>query len=249
VLVHDVDLADGVGAWFTGRDPSGPRPRVGAPGNLSHRRPHEPAVLARTRDAVGRRIGRAPGTWHTMHQVHGDAVGVIDATVPVGAEVRGVDALVTDQPGRTLAVAVADCVPVLLAGATTVAAVHAGRRGVQTGVVPAALAAMAVLGDDAGAVRAVVGPAIGGCCYEVPADLQAEVVAEHPAAAARTTWGTPALDLGAAVQADLERAGVGSVRRLATCTRCDPEQRWFSHRVDPATGRQFGLVVREGAAA
>ncbi|MFA9428926.1 polyphenol oxidase family protein [Egicoccus sp. AB-alg2] len=249
VLVLDVDLADGVGAWFTGRDRTGSPPGVGAAGNLSHRRPHQPAVLARTRAEVGRRTGRAPATWHTMHQVHGARVGVVDDTVPPGAELRGVDALVTRLTDRTLAVSVADCVPVLLAGATTVAAVHAGRRGVQTGVVTAALDAMAGLGDDVAGIRAAIGPAIGGCCYEVPADLHTEVVAEHPAADARTTWGTHALDLAAAVHTTLEKAGVGGVQRLATCTRCDPDARWFSHRADPTTGRQFGLVVRERATA
>jgi hypothetical protein len=31
---------------------------------------------------------------------------------------------------------------------------------------------------------------------------------------------------------------------VGSCTRCDPEQRWFSHRADPDTGRQLGVVVR-----
>ncbi|MFA9445437.1 polyphenol oxidase family protein [Egicoccus sp. AB-alg6-2] len=247
VLLLDVDLGERVGAWFTGRDPDRPRPPVGVAGNLSHRRPHQPAVLADTRAEVGRRIGFAPATWVTMHQVHGAEVAVVDGDTPAGAELRGVDALVTAQPGRPLAVAVADCVPVLLAGAGAVAAVHAGRRGVQDGVVAAALDTLAGLGAGPETVRAAVGPAIGGCCYEVPEPMHAEVVANEPAADATTTWGTPALDLPAAVDAQLRAAGVPTVRRTDGCTRCDPQQRWFSHRSDPGTGRQFGLVVCAGA--
>src|SRR5690606_3460472 len=88
-FVLDVDLGPGVGAWFTGRDPdAGPR-SVGAAGNLSHRRPHLPATLAADRAGVGRCIGHPPDTWVTMHQVHDAHVGVVDATTPPGAEVRG----------------------------------------------------------------------------------------------------------------------------------------------------------------
>ncbi len=234
--VDHVRLSDGVDAWFTGVA-ARPDPAVGRAGNLSHRRPHVPAVLAADRAAVGAGTGTDPDAWHLMVQVHGADVGVVDATTPSGAELRGVDALVTDQPGRVLAVAAADCVPVLLASEGGVAAVHAGRRGAAAGVVGAALAAL-----PGAPLAAAVGPAIGGCCYEVPAAMQAEVLAEvHPAAAATTTWGTPSLDLPAAVVAELAGAGVEAVR-VGGCTRCEPG--WFSHRADPAAGRHLGLVVR-----
>ncbi len=233
--VRPVDLGDGVAAWFTGRADR-PDPAVGRAGNLSHHRPHVPAVLAEDRAAVGRATATDPNGWHLMDQVHGADVAVVDATTPVGAEVRGVDALVTAEPDRVLGVATADCVPVLLASDEAVGAVHAGRRGVQAGVVAAAVAALP--GSD---LRAVVGPAIGGCCYEVPAAMQAEVLEVAPAAEATTTWGTPSLDLGVAVVEQL--VGLGAeVTRLADCTRCG--EGWFSHRADPGAGRQFGLVVR-----
>lgn len=246
ILEHD--LADGVGAWFTGRDRSRPDPPVGAAGNLSHRRPHLPGELARDRAAAYERMGLASSQVHLMRQRHGAAVGVVDAATPAGAELRGVDALVTSERGRALAVQVADCVPVLLAAPGAVAVAHAGRRGLVAGVVLAALDALrrAASGD---AVRAVVGPAIGGCCYEVPAALRAEVGADHPEAVASTTWGTPSLDLPAAVAAQLAGAGVDAVERVGTCTRCDPDGRWFSHRADPDTGRQLGVVVRTGGEA
>lgn len=185
---------------------------------------------------MGRVTSTDPSRWHLMDQVHGADVGVVDADTPLGAEVRGVDALVTHEPGRVLGVATADCVPVLLASGTGVAAVHAGRRGVEAGVVGAAIATMS---DPPR--HAAVGPAIGGCCYEVPAAMQAEVLATVPAAAATTTWGTPALDLPAAVAADLAARDI-AVTRVGGCTRCEPG--WFSHRADPGAGRQFGLVVR-----
>ena len=233
--VVPVDLGDDVGAWFTGRA-ARPDPAVGRAGNLSHHRPHVPQVLAADRAAVGEATATDPGTWHLMDQVHGDDVGRVHGRTPPGAELRGVDALVTTERERVLGVATADCVPVLLATDTAVGAVHAGRRGVQAGVVAAAVGAL-----DGTRLRAAVGPAIGGCCYEVPAEMQAAVLEVAPAAEATTTWGTPSLDLATAVAEELADLGA-SVTRLTACTRCDAG--WFSHRADPDAGRQLGLVVR-----
>ena len=125
---------------------------------------------------------------------------------------------------------VADCVPVVAAShpGRAVGAVHAGRGGVVAGVVPAALARPGA--DDAGDVVALIGPAIGGCCYEVPADMAGSGRRQHRARGpATTTWGTPSLDLPAAVTAQLHAAGVARVERLGGCTRCHGD-RWFSHR-------------------
>ncbi len=247
--VFPVDLGPDVGAWFTGRsEVSASDVPFDHPGNLSHRRPHVPARLAATRRALGEAIGLEPSALHPMQQVHGRAVGVVSSATPRGAEARGVDALVTREAGRALVVQVADCVPVLLASSRgVVTAVHAGRRGVELGVVAAAMEALDDGDRGGGEVRAAVGPAIGGCCYEVPADMQAAVVAEHPAAKATTTWGTPALDLPSAVAAQLRALGATLVEGVDACTRCDPQGRFFSHRADPRTGRQVGIVVRDGA--
>lgn len=251
VIVDEVALRPGVGAWFTGRDEDPGAPGTGADlgaGNLAHRRPHRPDQLARARDHVGHVTGTSPARWHLMHQVHGGEVGVVDATTPPGAELRGVDALVTDLDDRPLVVQVADCVPILLAGHRAIAAVHAGRGGVLADVVGGAVAALTDLGEVPDELRAAVGPAIGGCCYEVPATLRDAVAERVPEATAATTWGTPALDLPAAVIAQLSSAGVRDVERVGACTRCDPRSRWFSHRADPMSGRQVGLVVRRAAA-
>lgn len=242
VPVHPVQLTDGVGAWFTGR-PAGGKTAVGAPGNLAHRRPHLPSALARDRAAAFGRMGFAPEDVHLMQQVHGAAVGVVEPTTLRGAELRHVDALVTAAAGRPLAVQVADCVPLLLAAADgPVAAVHAGRRGVAANVVAASLAALAHLGAGPDRLHAVLGPAIGGCCYEVDTEVQAEVADAVPEAAASTTWDTPSLDLSAAVASQLAAGGVESVSRFGGCTRCTGS--WFSHRADPAAGRQLGVVLR-----
>jgi YfiH family protein len=254
LVLERVDLGSGVGAWFTGRDPDAADPPVGAAGNLAHRRPHRPADLAAARSELARRTDTDAAAFHLLQQVHGAEVAVVDAATPTGAELAAVDAAVTDLPDTPLLVQVADCVPVLLAGPTAggrvaVGVAHAGRAGVLHGVVAAAVTGLAELGAAPAAVMAAIGPAIGGCCYELPAATVEELGRDHPDAVATTTWGTPSVDLPTAVGDQLAAAGVGTVQRLAGCTRCDATQRWFSHRRDATTGRQVGLVVARGAGA
>lgn len=175
-----------------------------------------------------------------MSQVHGAEVATV---VPRDGTPRRpeCDGIVTAEPDVVLAVRVADCVPVLLADPVSgiVGAVHAGRLGVQKGVVAATLSRMRDLG--AHAVTAWLGPHVCGACYEVPEDMRAEVSLVEPAAAATTSWGTPALDLGAAVRAQLEREGV-TVVDASRCTRESPDL--YSHRRDGASAGRLAGVVR-----
>jgi copper oxidase (laccase) domain-containing protein len=70
-----------------------------------------------------------------------------------------------------------------------------------------------------------------------------------PGTASTTSWGTPALDLPAGVEAVLAAAGVARVERLGACTLTDP--RWYSHRAHLASGRpagRFAGVVALGGA-
>lgn len=174
-----------------------------------------------------------------MHQVHGADVVVVDASSAGDEPVA--DALVSNAPGVALLVRTADCVPILLADVErgVIGAVHAGREGLVAGVVPAALTAMRRLG--AGQIRAWVGPHVCGGCYEVPASMREEIAVAIPETFAETTWGTPALDLGAGVSAQLDAHGV-SHRGLDRCTRED-ESLWSYRRDGDAAGR-LGALIR-----
>lgn len=237
-------LRPGVRGWFTGRDREAPPVPIGGQGNLAHRRPHRPGDLAAARREVAAATGTDATRWHLLHQVHGRQVGVVDRSVPPGRELRGVDAAVTALPGRVLAVQSADCVPVLLAAPGAIGVAHAGRAGVLAGVIPAVVGALRRLAEE-GPLCAVLGPAIGGCCYEVPAELREAAEARQPGIGALTTWGTPSLDLPRAVRGQLAATGVDVLGGPAPCTYDD--QACFSHRRDPASGRQVGLVVMASA--
>jgi len=203
------------------------------------------------RRALAPAIGAAPDRIVFAEQVHSAAVAVVGGDA-AGAgltdhrgAIPGVDALVTSEPGLALAVLTADCIPVLLAGPGVVAAAHAGRAGLMSGVLEATVAAIAGLGVAAADLTVLLGPAIDGCCYEVEEEL-----AQAFGAGTTTTWGSPSIDLRATAASTLHALGVGRVGRVGGCTRCSTDT-WFSHRAvtdgrQPAGphGRQAAVIAR-----
>lgn len=178
----------------------------------------------------------------TMRQVQGADVAFVQS---LDEPQPTCDALVTASSGVGLCVRVGDCAPVVLAdveaGVTAVA--HAGRRGVAAGVVHSTVATMRSAG--AVSIEAWLGPYVCGGCYEVPAQLRHDVATAVPAAYACTTWGTPSLDIGAAVTAQLLAEGC-SVNDNSVCTvEC---RDLYSYRRDGASsGRFAGIVVRRAS--
>lgn len=172
-----------------------------------------------------------------MSQVHGADVVRADGGPGPAPEADGI---VTAAPGVALLVRVADCVPVLLADVDegVVGAAHAGRLGVVAGVVPRTVEELRAAG--ARRLTAWIGPHVCGRCYEVPRSLQEEVGHLVPSTPSTTSWGTPALDLGAGVRAQLEAEGV-TVVETGRCTMEDPAL-WSHRRDGAAAGRAAGLV-------
>jgi YfiH family protein len=170
-----------------------------------------------------------------MNQVHGNRVVVIEEVTDV---VPTADALVSGIPGITLAVMVADCIPLLLTSKQAIAAVHVGRRGLVNNVALKTIEVMREMGAQD--ISAIIGPAICGSCYEVSADIHQEVVSNFPMADSRTNSGSLALDLPKALNAVLQSAGISIDTSQSACTVEDADL--FSYRRDGVTGRQAGLV-------
>jgi YfiH family protein len=175
------------------------------------------------------------GSTQYMNQVHGNRVAIIEE---VTDEVPTADALVTGIPGITLAVMVADCIPLLLKSKDAVAAVHVGRKGLLNRVAEKAIDVMREISDAQ--ISAIIGPAICGKCYEVSPEIFSEVTASHPESASQTRSNTPSLDLVAALISDLGKLGITEIDNQSRCTLEDKDL--YSYRRDGATGRQAGLV-------
>jgi YfiH family protein len=181
-----------------------------------------------------------------LHQVHGTTIVVVDDETEVGPARPGVDGLpeadglVTARAGVTLMVLAADCVPVVLADPSipVAGAMHVGRPGLVKGAALAGVEDLRRLG--ATDVTAWIGPHVCGACYEVPEEMRRDVTEVVPEAWAETSWGTPAVDVGAGVRAQLEAAGC----TVVDASRCTIEDtRLYSYRRDGSrAGRLAGLV-------
>ena len=164
------------------------------------------------------------------------------ATPRTGYDVEGKSvhhfdgAMASAEHPRWLGVKTADCVPLLavamnVKGAegtpgenepTAFAALHVGWRGAAAGIVEKLLRRWAERGLPSGGVRMVLGPHIGGCCYEVGDDCLEAFHPVHLTHAVTTPNGKPHLDLGAVIREQARRLGVdeSNVTGLPWCTRC-----------------------------
>lgn len=196
--------------------------------------------LEAVREALGLRSLIRVDQKHTAEVI--EVTEAPDGQYCVDTGDTGADALVTALGDVGLVIRVADCVPVLLAAedGTVIGAAHAGRVGLLAGVLTATVAV--ITQHTTAPLRAWIGPHICGRCYEVPPDMRADASTTLPATHATTSWGTPALDLGAGAEAQLVDLGV-TVHRVDPCTLENPDD-LFSHRHDAASGRQAGIIHR-----
>ena len=201
---------------------------------LSHA-PDPAPVLASRRD-----FARALGIDEELTvvgAVHGNTVARVDE--PRGV-VQGVDALVTDQRGVSLFATFADCYPIVLWDPVkrSAALVHAGWRGTEARVGPAAVNAMAEhYGSKPADIHAGIGPGICVRCYEVGEEVASRFDARFVDSRSE---GRYLLDLAAANRAQLEEAEVAEVHVLGLCTK---ETSFLpSHRREP-DGTRFGAIV------
>lgn len=211
--------------------------------NLSAATGDDPDAVRGNRALTLRALGPGPARLTWMRQVHGAGVTRVaaDGDGP-GPDKPPADATFTASPRVALGALVADCAPVLLADpvARLVGVAHAGRQGMVTGVVPALLAAMTQAGAQPPRMSALIGPAICGLCYEVPAAMQAEVAAVVPESACLTRKNTSGVDLRAGLRVQLEWHGVAEI---ADDPRCPAESaELFSYRRDGTTGRFAGVI-------
>lgn len=188
----------------------------------------------------------------SLHQVHSPDAVVVEGPWPGGERPRA-DGMATRRPGVALAVASADCGPVLFADARAgvVGACHAGWRGTVEGVLESTLIAMESLGARRADVAAVLGPTIGRHAYEVGPEFVTRFLEKDAGYAdffTRTTAGTRAFfDLPRFIGHRLGEAGVGTFVDLGLCTYSD-EDRFYSyrrstHRGEPDYGRLISAIA------
>jgi purine-nucleoside/S-methyl-5'-thioadenosine phosphorylase / adenosine deaminase len=208
--------------------------------NLGWLTDDEHSAVTRNRETLRSEVG-APGL-SFVHQVHGSEVWKITAGTKVpreGADRLRRDGQATDRRDVALCALTADCLPIAVAGAGGVRAVamlHAGWRGLATGMIDSGVQALRELGAE-GELSAAIGPGAGACCYDVGEEVHAPFAAIDEAHAGRH------LDLKAIARHQLRDAGVAHIADIGICTICSEPDLLFSHRRDHGiTGRQAGVA-------
>jgi YfiH family protein len=188
-----------------------------------------------SREEVRRKLrGLLPNEPGWLRQVHGNTV--VEAQSAVLPEA---DAAVARKRGSICVVQMADCMPVLFAdeAGTTVAAAHAGWRGLAGGVLDATVDAMGVAPQK---LMAWLGPAIGARAYEVGDDVRTAFRGYETAFRA-TRPGHWLLDLYAVARHKLQAKGLKAISGGGFCTYSEHE-RFFSYRRDRTSARMAALI-------
>jgi YfiH family protein len=168
-------------------------------------------------------------------QVHGNRVWVHGGGWEGWLRVGHADGHFTRERATALAVTIADCIPVFLAHPSgAVAILHAGWRGVVARIGDEGIRQFGRAELPPDEIRAHLGPAICGRCYEVSADVRSQLT------------GMPAnrsghVDIRSIVADQLSAAGVREVTVSPFCTRCDND-RFYSHRAGDS-GRQVAVIA------
>lgn len=170
-----------------------------------------------------------PGQPLWLEQVHGNRVVLAEDYRDI-SETPQADAVVTSQVDRPVAVLVADCLPILLASASgdRAGVVHAGWRGLASGVIAEAVARF-----EGSELIAWIGPGICVRHYEVDQVVRSAFDSDTGFdTAGASHW---MMDLVVIARRQLAAQGVRYIYGGDHCTWCDP--RFFSHRQDQAAGR------------
>jgi YfiH family protein len=182
----------------------------------------------------------------TLNQIHSSDVIIIkDGFKDVSRE-KG-DAMITSLKGIGIGVFTADCVPLIFADktGTVVAVVHAGWRGTLSQISKATLIEINKgFGIESSRVSCVIGPSVGGCCYEVSEDVASQFIDKFK------DWNyflfrkgnfKYILDLKKANSIALSKEGVEDVEIINICTKCSSD--FHSYRRDGKNaGKQLSFI-------
>ncbi len=181
-------------------------------------------------------------------QVHGTEIAVVNSK-DIEKKIPNVDGLVskaTPDQNFTLGVLVADCVPLLLVDPKTriLGAVHAGWRGTIGGIARKIVEVMKTLGAQPKDILVSIGPHIGMCCYDVPAERAQRFldIFHNDPKVASLIEGEWHIDVGYANFLTLVDQGILSKNIQASigCTSCQIDT-YFSYRKD--TKETFGEMI------
>lgn len=100
-----------------------------------------------------------------LTQIHSNRVVFVPSEFSTGIQADG---MITNKP-HTLCIKTADCLPILMYDPVNqvIAALHAGWKGILSGIIPEAIAKLEKLHTHTKNLYACIGPHIQDCCYQI----------------------------------------------------------------------------------
>ena len=184
-----------------------------------------------------------------LNQTHSTTVINWDNTCQTDSPLDA-DAAITTQAGKICVVMTADCLPILLTNqqGDFVAAIHAGWRGLNAGIITNTLNQLHQFTTNK--ILAFIGPAINQECFEVGNEVRENFVTRDNSC---RQFFIPAVNpdkwlahLRGIAAHWLIAAGLSpkNISNPPICTKCTPE--WFySYRADPNSGRIATMIWKD----
>ena len=169
-------------------------------------------------------------------QTHSDNVELVGES----SEYLSTDGLILTQKNTMIALRFADCTPLIFydkkqkIGAVT----HAGWRGTAKKIAVKTIQKMKSNPND---IIAIIGPAIGICCYEVSEDVKIQLL--KTVNNNNDLYNCRNVDLKKINARQLEEIGVAKIDICPYCTSCNNDL-FYSYRKEKGTSeRHFGIFM------
>lgn len=213
--------------------------------NLAFHVGDDPQDVIKNHDLLANQLGYQRHSLIHMRQIHSDKIVRVDHTFSFDTPPE-CDALITNHLHTPLMVMSADCTGILIYDPIqkAIGAVHAGRAGALNAILPKTIQTMKeTFGTRIEDLHIVLGPSIGGCCYEINETIASECTEKGYSFALRREDKKVFLDVNTILLEQLKNLKIKNVEVSEHCTSCRCDE-YFSYRADAqCTGRIAGVII------
>ena len=175
----------------------------------------------------------------TCKQTHSDNIAIIEQNTYF---YENTDAIITNKKNSLILLNFADCVPIILYSKEykTGAVVHAGWRGTASEIIKKTIKKMDV---DTKTITALIGPAIGMCCFETAEDVYNQLVKDKNDSTYIKKNDKYFIDLKQINYNQLVESGVENIDICNYCTCCMSDI-FFSYRKEKGVTARHSAIIK-----
>ena len=211
-------------------------------------RTEETQYISNRRRFASLGLGVDPSKIATANLTQGCKAAIVSEK-DCGSVISDTDALITQTPEVRLRIFTQDCVPIFFHDLqkTTIGIIHAGWRGIKTGIIENTISQTKKLGIGAQNIKFSMGPAIKQCCYEIDGEVADYFLSRHPLCTAQNN-GKIHLSLQKIISEKLALVGIlpENIFTNPDCTFCAKDYlgyKYFSWRRDHIAGNTHSSII------